>query len=438
MDIDDLMPASEETATSTNTPTETASSEASTGEEEPLLIPGNIDFVLNTNIGVLKYDGLDIKNVDGKIRIKDQVAYLDGLNMNAMGGSIGMTGNYNSTNHAKPSVDFSYDLANINVEELTKYFTSIETMAPVAKHAKGSFSSKFKMKSDLMPNLDPIYNSLVGNGNLFTSSMEIDGYAPLVKLSDALKMDKLKKQTLKDVKASFEFSEGRVNLKPMETKFGKIPTNISGYTTFEQQIDYSMLMNIPKEEIPAGMLKVAEDGIKKLNSLAPGLSVSGLPAVIPVTVKMIGSVTDPKVTTNFKEALMKASGNVKDDLINQGKELINKGKDSVKAIVDDKIKDVKEDLTAKKEKIMADAQVQANRVKAEAKKAADETRKQGNIAADKLMSEAGNNPLKKKVAEIAANKTRSEADEKAKKIEQEGNQKADSIMDAARKKADSL
>jgi uncharacterized protein involved in outer membrane biogenesis len=433
LDLDDLMPASEAAPETTTTNATTEST-----DDEPILIPGNIDFTLNTNIGNMRYDGLDIKNVGGKVRIKDQVAYLDGLSMNAMGGSVGMTGAYNTTNHDKPSIDFTYDLKNIEVQELTKYFTSIETMAPVAKYAKGSFSSSFKMKGDLMPNLDPVYNSLTGNGDFFTSKMVIEGFKPMEKIGESLKMDNLKKQTIQELKAFFSFADGKVTTKPFNMKMGKIPTTVSGYTTFDQDIDYSMLMNIPKSEIPASMIKLAEDGINKLNSLTPGLNVSGLPAVIPVNVKIGGKVTDPKVSTDFKEALMKASGNVKDDLMNKVNEIKDKAVDSVKAVVGNKINEVKENLQAKKDQIMREAQVQADKVKAETKNAANTVRREGDASAKKLMDAAGSNPIKKKAAEIAGNKLKNEAEEKAQKIESEGNKKADDIMAAAKKKADGL
>ena len=44
------------------------------------------------------------------------------------------------------------------------------------------------------------------------------------------------------------------------------------------------------------------------------------------------------------------------------------------------------------------------------------------------MNEAGGNPLKKKLAEVAAGKLRKSSEEKAQKMEQEANQKADDIM----------
>ena len=157
-------------------------------------------------------------------------------------------------------------------------------------------------------------------------------------------MSKLSNQTINDLKTRFKFENGKVTLTPFDVKLGKIVTNVSGSSSFEQDIDYVLAMNIPKEEIPANMIKMVEDQLKKVNNLVPKLNLSAIPDFIKVNVLVTGKGTDPKVSSDFKEALLKATGNLKDNLINSVKETV---KDTVKAIVGKKIEEVREDLNAK-------------------------------------------------------------------------------------------
>lgn len=438
LDIDQLMGPS--TPESEATPTEggDATAEGSSEASEPLLIPGNIDFNLNTNIKELAYDGMTIKNVSGGVRIKDEEALLDNLMMNMLGGSVGMTGSYNSVNPEKPGVNIDFNLKTIDIQELVSNFVSIETLAPIAKYAKGNFSTSFKMNGSLLPSLEPIYSSLSGGGNFFTNSVEISGFKPLEKIAEAVKMDKLKNQTLRDVKAFFKFADGKITMDPFDTKLGKIPTNVTGFTSFDQSIGYDLLMNVPKEEIPASMIQLVEGAMSKVNNMVPKLNVGSLPAVIPVKVNVGGTVTDPKITTDFKDAILRASGNLKDNLIDAGKEALNKGVDSLKNIGTEKLNEVKEDMMAKKKEIMDAAQVQADKVVAEGKKAANAVRSEADKQGKALVDEAGSNPIKKKTAELAAEKLRKEAEEKAQKIEKESKAKADKIMSEAQARADKI
>jgi hypothetical protein len=326
-------------------------------------------------------------------------------------------------------------LKDIDITELSTNFLTIQKLAPIAKYAKGKINSNFDMNTELTANLEPIYNTLSGSGDFSTASVIISGFKPMQKIADELKMSKLSTQTLKDVKVSFQFENGKVTVKPFDVNLGKIKTNVSGTTSFEQDIDYDLRMMIPKEEIPAAMIKTVEQAISQISALAPKLDVKTIPDFIPVKVGVGGTITNPKITNNFKESLLEATGNLKDNLISNIKETV---KDTVKAIVGEKIEEIKEDLEAKKKQILADAQKQADKLKAEGKKSADLVRSEADKQAKALMDQAGSNPLKQKSAEVAGNKLKKEAEEKAQKIEQEANKKADGVMAEARQKADAL
>ena len=409
-----------------------------TAATEPFLVPGNIDFNLTTSINTLRYNKMDIKNIKGGVKLKEEVATLDNLTMNAMGGTIGLKGNYNTKEHTKPIADFGYNLEGIDISELVNNFVTIEKLAPIAKSAKGKISSKFDMYTVLNASMEPVYSTLNGAGDFFTNSVIVSGYKPLDKIAETLKMNHLATQTLKDLKVLFKFKDGKISLTPFDVKLGKSKATISGSTSFEQDIDYSIKLNIPKEEIPAGVFKTITDQAQKLAGSAVKIDVAKLiPDNIPVNVKVTGKTTDPKVTTDFMESL-KSSANLKETLKSTVKDVVNKAKDSVKVIVTKKIEEVREDLNAKKQKLIEDAQDQVNKLKAEAAKAADLVRTEGDKGAKALMDEAGSNPIKKKVAEVAGNKLKNTANEKAKKIEAEADAKANAIMNAAKDKANQI
>ena len=430
LDLDQLMnlvPSSETAGVENTEPAPTSA--------EPTLIPDNIDFMLNTDITNLHYNGMNIKNVKGAVKMKDEIASLENLTMNTMGGTVGLKGSYDTKDHTKPKIDFAYDLKGIDIHELATNFVTVGKLAPIANYAKGKISSNLEMKSFLTANLEPIYSSLTGLGDFTTTSLSISGFKPMEKMADELNIKKLSNQTVKDVKAKFSFADGKVTVKPFDVNMGKIKTTISGTTSFEQAIDYDIKMMIPKEEIPQAMIKTVEQAISKINSLSPKLDLKAIPDIIPVKVGMGGTVMNPKITNNFKEALLAATGNLKDNIINNVKDAV---KDTVKAVIDQKVNEVKEDLNAKKQAILADAQKQADKVKADAKKAADAIRAQADKESAELMKQAGSNPLKQKGAEVAGKKLKKEAEEKAQKLESEAVKKADQIMATARQKADQV
>ncbi|MBP5982493.1 MAG: hypothetical protein KA734_02135 [Fluviicola sp.] len=436
LDIDQLMGVTTTASTPAAT-TETASSEPApvAADTEPILIPENVDFALNSNLKKVHYNGIDVTNIKGNIGLKEEVAALNNLTMNALGGTVGLTGSYNSKDHNKPAIDFGYNLGNIDIQQLAKNFLTIKKLAPIAQYAQGKISSKLTLKSDLTKALEPVYTSLTGSGDLFTNMITLSGFEPMKKIGESLNMNKLSNQTIKDVKAYFSMANGKIKLKPFTVKMEGVETEISGTSSIDQSIDYVLNMNVPKEKIPAELIKAAEQGLSKINGVIPKLNVASFPAFIKVTTLVGGTFTKPVIKTNFKEALLKATGNLKENIVNSVKEKV---KDTVRAVIDNKIKEVKEDLNAKKQAILDDAQKQADRVKLEGQKAGDAIRKEAENQCANLMNEAGSNPIKKKAAEISCKQIKKTADNKAQKVSDEANEKADAIMTKAREKANAI
>lgn len=438
LDLDELMnivPATE----SSEAPAEQTANTAESGSVE---IPGNIDFALNTRINKVKFNGMNADAVNGMVTLKEKVATLHNLHLNAMGGSVGLTGDYNTQNPNKPKVSFGYKLNELDIEQLVNNFITVEKLVPIAKHLKGKISSNFNLSTDLTSNLDPILSSVNGLGDLTSSSVFISGVKVFDKLSEVTKLDNLNNQTIKNLKAKFKLEDGKMEFNPFDIVLGGIKTNVAGTTSLDQSIDYKLKMDIPKEKIPKEIIKIVEQAAAQVSSLAPQLNLNVIPNEIPINVNILGTVTDPKVTTDFKEKLMGASGNMKDALTDAVKdkvnEVVDKAKDSVKAVVDNAVEKGKEELEKKKQELLNTAQKQADNVKAEGKKAGDRIRTEADKAYDQAIDAAGSNPLKKKAAETIAQKAKDEAYKKATQTEEEANKRADGIMSKAREEADKL
>ncbi len=428
LDLDALMPASE-----TPTPAATAKSVEPVNSEEVLLMPNNVDFDLTTNIKKARYNGIDVSNISGGVGLSNEIATLKNLSVNAMGGTVGLSGSYNTQNHSQPKVDFAYKLKSIDIHQLATNFLTVEKLAPIVKYARGTISSDFTMKTAITPSFEPILSSISCLGDISSNSITVAGFDLFEKIADKTKLKQFKNQTLKNFYTIFKVNDGKIEVQPFDLKVGSIGAKISGYNTLDRNLNYTMALKVPKDQIPAEMIKVVEDAMKKLQALSPKLNVGSLPEFIPVNVNVAGYYKNPTITSDFKEQILKATGNFKDELINNLKETV---KDTVKAIINNKVEEVKEDFNAKKKEILDKAQIEAGKAKAAAKKAANAVRDEAAKQAAQLMTEAGSNPIKKKAAEVAGKKLKDEAEKKAVKIEQEGDAKADQIMAKAREQAD--
>jgi len=408
MDINELM-----SSTDTTTAAPTA---ADTAAMTVVEVPSNLDVNLTATIGKLLYDNLTITNVSGGVAIKDSKMSLDKLKLtlDELEGTMQLSGVYNTQNIKKPMVDFDVDIANFDIPKTVKTFSTVKQLAPIAQYAKGKFSTDLKFSTVLDQAMSPVLNTLVGGGNLKTNNATIEGFEPINKLADALNQPKYKKLTFENVNATYTFKDGRVEVKEMPIKSGNITGKVKGSTGFDQTIDYTWALEIPRSEFGSQANAAAGSLLDQLNKQT-GANVK-LGDKVKIKALFGGTVTKPTIKTDLFNSDQTPKEQVQ-NLVNQGVDM------------------AKEKAREEAEKLMKDAQAEADKIKADAKALADKTKAEGYAAIDKNI-ETIKNPLQKAAAKAAAPAAKKEVDKQAQKILDEANKKADQVLVNAKVEAD--
>lgn len=400
MDLNELMASSEPTTAAQPAAADTA---AMTVAE----VPGNIDFILNTNITKLLYDNLVIDNMNGNIEIKKRKVDMTNLNLGLLGGKVLMNGYYETTNPKKPTVDLSFKVENFDIQKTFAAFNTVQKLAPIGQYAKGMFTATLEnFKADLDQTMSPILSTLHGNGVFKTSSVTVGGFPAFVKLGEALKIEQLKNLNIQNVIAEYEFKDGRVNIRnPVKVKIDKIDAEITGSTGFDQTIDYNWKMTVPTEMFGAQANNMVA-GLLGQASSAIGTTVS-MPKTVKVNVGFGGTVMNPTVKTGTKAG--EAGASIKDQAVTA----------------------VKDKANEEAQKILADAQAQVEKLKADAQVASDKLKAEGYAAADKQVEDV-KNPIAKIAAKKVAELAKKEVDKQAQKVLDEAEVRSQKILEDAK------
>jgi hypothetical protein len=140
---------------------------------EPMKIPAFLNCSLTAKANTVLYDNLVLKNVSGKVIIKDQKATLENGKTDIFGGSIAFNGDV-STKEKTPK--FNMDLG-LNSVDIMQTFTQLEMMkkiAPIAGVINGKLNSKIKLSGNLnATEMTPDLNSLSGDllGQLLSTTV---------------------------------------------------------------------------------------------------------------------------------------------------------------------------------------------------------------------------------------------------------------------------
>jgi hypothetical protein len=409
IDLNQLMgPESTETAAATPSAAATSTAVASVVE-----VPGNIDFNLNAKFGKVLYTNLTLDNLTGNILVRDKKVDMTNLKMNTMGGGLGMSGYYETTNPKKPTANFNLDVTNFDIQNTFNTFNSIKKLAPIGQYAKGMFSASIKdFKMALNDKMEPDLNTATCNGKLKTNKVSVGGYEPFNKLGDALKIKELKNLEFSNMDISFEMADGRVKTMPFDVKVNQINTNISGSTGLDQTIDYKWKMDIPRSMF-GKEANSALTGLMAQANAAAGTNVS-LGEKIKVTINFGGTVTNPTLKTGLKD---------------------DGGKSTTEAVKDQVVTAVADKANEEAQKILDDAKAQVEKIKAETQVQVDKMKAEGYANADRLVEEA-KNPIAKIAAKKSAEIAKKEVDKQAQKVVDESEKRCQKILDDAKVKSE--
>lgn len=423
---------------------ETSPEESDTTALSVVEIPANIDFTMQSVIKTLIYDQIELKNVDGQIMVKDQALWLDKLNMEVLDGTIGISGKYDTKDPAKPIAELNMNLNGIDIQKSYATFGTISKFAPIAQKTSGKFSSGFNVKMLLDKHLMPVYSTMNGSGNLSSTNIIIENVSSVNKIADLLKMPDLKRLSLNPVNLSFEFIDGKAHVKPFDIKYQDINANLLGWVSFEQLIDFDMVLTIPRAKFGGAANAVLDNLISEANKLGTNFSVGDK---IDVRAKISGPTNDPSVKLFPGEG---SGQSMMDDLKKRAQEELDRQKQRLEEEARKELEKQKGNAKARADKLIADADQQAAKIIAEAQKQADAINKTAREAAQKVKDEANKQAdkmiadakSKGMVAEIAGKKAaemlRKEADKNAGQIVTEAQRQSDNLMKEAQNQADKL
>jgi AsmA-like C-terminal region/AsmA family len=404
-----------------------ATANAETKPSEPMKvveIPKNIDFVLTSSIGKVFYDNLQLDNIVGKIIVKDARVTIENTKMNLMDGAMVMNGYYDTKNIKKPTINYSLNITDFDVQKTFTAFNTIQKLAPIGKYTTGKFSCSLNnLTSQLDQSMMPDMSTLTASGDILTKTTRVSGFEPISKLADAIKMPQYKALDVSNIKMLFEVKDGRINIKPFNLKLNNGSANVSGSTGLDQTIKYTWDFEIPRSEFGTQANNFADQLLSSANKKGMAIKMSDK---IKFAALIGGTITKPTVTTNLKEI----AGNAIKDLKQQAVQVLEQKKEEV-------IADVKAKASVEAEKILAQAKEQADKVKAEAanlsQQILDESEKQA-----AALENGGANVFEKLANKKIAETTRKEGVKKAKKVTDEANAKSDAILNAGQEQANKL
>jgi hypothetical protein len=325
---------------------EPATTKTAAKPSEAMKIPAFLNCTINAKATTVLYDNLKLKDVSGKLIVKDEKATLENFKTSIFGGSIGLTGTV-STKEKVPTFNMNLGFNQVDIAQTFTQLDMMKKIAPLAGIINGKLNSTIKLNGNLdAKELTPDLKSLSGDllGQLLSTTINSKNSTVLNSLTSNIKFLDASKLNLNDLKMALTFDKGKVNVKPFDIKYQDIKITVGGTHGFDQTMNYNLKLDVPAKylgtEANALIAKMSPADAAKLDN-------------IPVNAMITGNFSNPKISTDMKSAV----SSLTTQLVNQQKQkltqkgasaltdLINKNtkaKDTTKAAATEKEKNTQE------------------------------------------------------------------------------------------------
>ena len=360
--VDDFMTAGEESKTDSK-------------KADAMKIPAFLNCTLTAKATTVLYDNLTLKDVSGKLIVKDEKVTFENVKTAIFGGRIDMNGAV-STKGKTPVFNMDLKLNQVDIAQSFTQLDLLKKIAPIAGIINGKLNSSIKLNGNLdATELTPDLKTLTGDllGQLLSTTVNSSNSTLLTALGSNIKFIDVNKINLNDLKAALTFKDGKVNVKPFDINYKDIKATIGGTHGFDQSMNYNLKFEVPTKYLGS-----------EANALIAKLSPAEAEKVqsIPINALLVGNFTNPKITTDINSAVTKLTTQLvnqqKDRLVKQGTaaltDLLNKNKkpgDTTKTVLPATKEEVK---TKVKEEVKTKASDLLNGFFNKKKKPADTTK----------------------------------------------------------------
>lgn len=315
--VNDFMQTDETSSSTTTTEEKSSGKNTQPANTEAIKVPAFLDCSLDASAKTVVYDNLNLKNVSGKLIIKDEKLTLQNLKTDLFGGQIAVLGDV-STKDAKPTFNMKLDISKLNIVQTFSEIKMLEKIAPIAKVVQGLVNSDISVSGNLNPDMSPDLNSIKGAlvASLQNAQVNEKGSPLISSLNSQFPKLNIAGMKLDDIKTNLSFDNGRVTLQPFNINIGKgASMKVGGSHGFDQTINYNLMLDVP----PSMLGKDAEQLISKLSATEQQKLQN-----IPVAVSLTGDFAKPKVSADLKNVLTNLTQQIAQG---QANKLIDKGVD---------------------------------------------------------------------------------------------------------------
>ncbi|HOI87749.1 MAG TPA: AsmA-like C-terminal region-containing protein [Lentimicrobium sp.] len=202
------------------------------------LLPPRFRFKASLKCDNFSYRRFSATQVQGNLRLEDQVLRLDDFSMKAMDGSISGSGVLNNRYADHAQLVSRASITDVDIQRLFYEFEDFGQTSLQSRHLRGKGDAEVQYGARMDNRLNTDVSSVSAIAELEIRNGQLVGFEPLQELSRFLDADELRNVKFSTLKNRIEIARSTVIIPRMEVRSSVMDLNGYGSHTFGNEIDY--------------------------------------------------------------------------------------------------------------------------------------------------------------------------------------------------------
>ena len=214
-------------------------------EMKLFVLPGNLDFELQTDLKKVVFGKVEFEDVCGKVDLKNRTLYLRNLEMRALDADMKAVMVYRADSVRGGYTGFDFKIRDINIAKLVDFIPSMDTIVPMLRSFEGRVQFDVAAEARLDSNMNiriPTLRYIKGD-----SLVLMDGET-FAEISKMLMFKNKKKNVFDSISVNVVVNDGSVLVYPFQVSIDRYKAAIGGEQGLDMNFKYHI--SILKSPLP--------------------------------------------------------------------------------------------------------------------------------------------------------------------------------------------
>jgi AsmA protein len=252
INVDEFMSSTAKVSASSTATVPNNAPQTAVQETGVILIPSNFDLQFYATAHKINYQGLNLQDGKGAIKMKNGKMLMQNTGFNLIGCNVAMNAAYQGITPKKAVFEYSIKATDFDIKRAYKEVKMFREMASAAENAEGIISLDYKIKGRLNQQMMPVYPSLIGGGVLSIKDVKVKGMKMFNAVSKTTDHEAIKNPELSKVDIKTTVKNNIITIERFKFKFAGFRPRIEGTSSLDGKLNIKMRLGLP----PLGIIGI--------------------------------------------------------------------------------------------------------------------------------------------------------------------------------------